>query len=126
MVEHVRTWLGEDGGFRRVITEKKGKLDGTTLRAVTKFSWFAQPAGWTVYDRFVSRAMGIESQRTGHRMVDFYQELENRGFAEIAEKIQMALDEVYMMDLQGTRVLDKLMMLSLKRERANGNRSRKG
>jgi len=105
------------------IAEKAKELRHTsTLQAsaVTKFSWFAQPAGWTVYDRFVSRAMGIESQRTGDRMVDFYQELENRGFTEIADKVQTALDEVYMMDLQGTRVLDKLMMLNgaAKSERA--------
>jgi hypothetical protein len=44
-------------------------------------------------------------------MIEFYQILEGRGFLEIAQQIQRALDEVRIMDLQGTRVLDKLMML---------------
>ena len=34
VVEHVRGWLGEDGAFRRAIDEKKGKLDGVTLRRI--------------------------------------------------------------------------------------------
>jgi hypothetical protein len=177
VVDHVRSWLSEDGAFRWVIDEKDGELDGVTLRrismiynvsrgvradksgtdkhahalarllngarpwptslverankclevarkakalghtsglqvsAVTKFSWFAQPAFWTVYDRFVSRAVGARSERTEERMIEFYQILEGRGFLEIALQIQRALDEVRIMDLQGTRVLDKLMML---------------
>ncbi len=32
--------------------------------AITKFSWFAQPSYWTVYDRFVAQAMGIKDGET--------------------------------------------------------------
>jgi hypothetical protein len=49
--------------------------------------------------------MGTKSQETGERMIEFYQKLQDNGFLEVAEKIQMTLDEA------GTRVLDKLMML---------------
>jgi len=97
----------------KVATEAKtlGHTSGLLASGVTKFSWFAQPEGWTVYDRFVSRAMETKSQETGQRMIEFYQKLQNNGFPELAEKIQMALDEANIMDLHSTRVLDKLMML---------------
>ncbi len=178
VVEHVRTWLGEDGPFRQIIDAKNGELDGSTLRrisiiynvnrgikakegnidahadalaemlnkarpwpvglveraekclevaldakkqghtktlqasAITKFSWFAQPSSWTVYDRFVARAMNIKDGETGERMVLFYRQLDRRCFLELAKQIQAVLNECAIMELHGTRVLDKLMMVT--------------
>ncbi|WLA63751.1 hypothetical protein [Bradyrhizobium diazoefficiens] len=178
VVEHARTWLGDDGPIRRVIEVGAGRLDGQILRriavaynvsrgvtkgengadihadglarlineaspwpstlverahrclelaasaqaaghtkkvqasALTKFSWFAEPGQWTVYDRFVSRSMDVVDQRTESRVVSFYEALERRGFPALAAEIQDRLDEWSVLPLFGTRVLDKLMMLS--------------
>ena len=65
-----------------------------------------------VYDRFVSRAVGTKSEEPGERMVEFYRELEQKGFHKLATQVQQALDEVNLALLPDTRVLDKLMMLS--------------
>ncbi|MET4085626.1 hypothetical protein [Bradyrhizobium sp. S3.5.5] len=179
VVDHVRTWLGEDGPFRHAIERQNGRLDGVTLRriaivynvnrgirkgeagvdihanalaeminevrdwpsdlraraercldvartaqsrghtkelqasALTKLSWFVEPAQWTVYDRFVARAMGVKAQATTEEKVTrFYAALEERGFPGLAKKIQDQLDDRPTMPLFGARVLDKLMMLS--------------
>ena len=79
--------------------------------AVTKFSWFAQPASWTVYDSLAARAMRIEGTSADGCMLNFYRRLAERRFAEVAKEIQQVLDEHPWIDLHGTRVLDKLMML---------------
>jgi hypothetical protein len=84
---------------------------GILASAITKFSWFAQPLGWTVYDRFVRSAMGIRGSHPVDCMVRFYRELEQRDFLNLAEKIQALLDK-HSIKLYGTRVLDKLMMLN--------------
>jgi hypothetical protein len=178
VVEHVRTWLSDDGPFIQSIKRMNGVLDGVTLRriainynvsrgirgkgedgdahavalaqlingtrswpsglvqraqvcaelareakekchthgvqasAITKFSWFAQPLGWTVYDRFVRSAMDIRDPDPLRSMVSFYRELEQRGFLGLAAQIQTVLDNRQIMPLHGTRVLDKLMMLN--------------
>lgn len=174
VVEHVRSWIGQDGPLRRAIVAK-GKLDGVTLRriaitynvnrgirakeaggdaealaklineaspwptdlvdraqkckaiareaeekythgiqysAITKFSWFAQPNGWTVYDRFVARAMGVHNLDNSIRMVEFYKKLQKCHFQIIAAQVQTELDRKPFMELRGTRVLDILLMLT--------------
>ncbi len=42
----------------------------------------------------------------------FYGKLEQRGFLELADQIQSVLDEFAIMNLHGTRVIDKLLMLT--------------
>jgi hypothetical protein len=177
VVEHVRTWLRDDGPFIQEIKRGNGALNGRTLRriattykvsrgiprggadgdthaealarlindtnwpselvprakvcanlareanekrythgiqtsAITKFSWFAQPLGWTPYDTFTARAMGFRGARAVCSMVSFYAELQQRGFSELAEQVQSLMDSRQIMALHGTRVLDKLMMLT--------------
>jgi hypothetical protein len=182
VIEHVRTWLGEDGPFRHAIERQNGRLDGITLRriaivynvsrgirkgeagvdihanalaqiineappwpsdlgaradrclevarlaqsrghtkelqasALTKFSWFVEPAHWTVYDRFVARAMNVRGQTTEEKVIEFYAALEKRRFLDVAKRIQAELDNWPTMPLFGARVLDKFMMLSGARE----------
>lgn len=178
VIEHVRTWLGEDGPFRHAVERQNGRLDGIILRriaivynvsrgirkgeggvdihanalaqminetlawpsdlraradsclkiakaaqlrghtkelqasALTKFSWFVEPAHWTVYDRFVARAMNVTGQNTEEKVMKFYNTLEERRFPHFAKTIQAELDRQPIAPLFGARVLDKLMMLS--------------
>ena len=146
VVEHVRTWLGDDGPFIQAIKSRNGALDGITLRriainynvsrgirartekgdthaealaqlingtkwpsellprakvcaelareahqrghtvgvqlsAMSKLSWFAEPSNWTVYDRFVARAVSVQN------MISFYEALDQRGFLSFAQRI---------------------------------------
>ena len=164
VVEHVRTWLRDDGPFIQEIKRGNGALNGRTLRriattykvsrgiprggadgdthaealarlindtnwpselvprakvcanlareanekrythgiqtsAITKFSWFAQPLGWTPYDTFTARAMGFRGARTVCSMVSFYAELQQRGFSELAEQVQSVMDSRQIMAL---------------------------
>jgi hypothetical protein len=55
--------------------------------------------------------MGIGGTSADVRMLNFYRRLVERNFSDVAKEIQQALDVHRLMDLHGTRVLDKLMML---------------
>lgn len=85
--------------------------DKLQASAITKFSWFSEPADWTVYDRFVARAIGATGKNTETRVLKFYATLEARGFPELARRVQADLDDCAPLPLVGARVLDKLMML---------------
>jgi hypothetical protein len=122
LVNEARPWppnLG-DRASKCLAIAKAAKSQGHTFTlqasAMTKFSWFAEPEEWTVYDRFVASAMKVRSQSTEARVLDFYATLQRRNFSKVAQQIQTELDEWPFMDLFGTRVLDKLMMLSGARE----------
>ena len=51
---------------------------------MSKLSWFAEPSNWTVYDRFVARAVSVQD------MISFYETLDQRGFLSFAQRIQPA------------------------------------
>lgn len=93
------------------IAQSHGHTDKLQASAMTKFSWFSEPANWTVYDRFVARAMEATGKSTEARVLDFYARLEQRRFLEFSRRVQAALDECAPLPLVGARVVDKLMML---------------
>ncbi|MCP1974284.1 hypothetical protein [Bradyrhizobium elkanii] len=98
------------------VAKSRGHTDKLQASAMTKFSWFSDPAEWTVYDRFVAHAMNASGQDTQARLLNFYAALEKRRFTELTRHIQAELDEWKPMPLFGARVLDKLMMLHGARE----------
>jgi hypothetical protein len=101
--------------------QSRGHTTGLQASGLTKFSWFVQPDCWTVYDRFVAGAMKVRGGAPEAKVMQFYEELEKRGFVDVAKQVQAQVDKWQTMPLFGARVLDKFMMLSGARETGEFN-----
>jgi hypothetical protein len=75
------------------------------LSALSKFAWFANPKGWTMFDRLASggiKARGYDS---------FYSKLVKLNFVATTEEIHSVLNQYGLQDMWAERILDHFLVL---------------
>ena len=97
---------------REAKSEKKDEKTVDAASAVTKFIWFMRPEGWTVFDSYAAKGVGIPPYRAMERMEYFYKALILEKFHDLVEKMQdfIRKNSASMQELPATRILDTLFM----------------
>lgn len=104
------TARGED--IFAVATMLNGKYThGVQVSAISKLAWFLQPQGWTMYDEYAARSLGVRGSRGEHRVQAFYRVLDERGFMGVSAAIQSTLRATPLKSQYGGRVIDKYLWL---------------
>jgi hypothetical protein len=88
-----------------------GEIEKNLVSAATKFMWFLEPDGWTVFDRFAAGGMSV----AGHlprleQLRCFYTRLHEAGFGVLVADVQVFLKLSLLPDLPAARILDTLLM----------------
>ncbi len=79
---------------------------------VTKLVWFLRPDGWTVFDSYASKGIGLKSSlKTRCKMREFYEKLDQAGFHELQSKMQSRIGEATKFDFPAARIIDLALML---------------
>ena len=91
-------------------TEKSKTVDAAS--AVTKLIWFLEPKGWTVFDSYAAKGVGIPPYRAMERMEYFYKALILENFEALVEEMQQCIKEKSEMlaGIPAARILDTLFM----------------
>jgi|GEM_PF-6405540 hypothetical protein len=92
--------------------KKSCPLRGEPASAVTKLVWFLKPQGWTIFDSYATAALGVGGSPSTRQMVDFYRQLDRRGFIGQADGITEILNRYGLADLRGERVIDAFLWLA--------------
>jgi hypothetical protein len=80
--------------------------------AMSKLMWFLHPNGWTVFDRFVAKAVGIPAYRPRPDQARrYYRILDERGFRSCTADARACVDTTSFPDLYPERVLDRYLMI---------------
>lgn len=92
-----------------IITRKDGRKSKRQLAsALTKLSWFVQPEGWTVFDKYVGVAV-IGQDRAGlTQMCQFYQKLAP-SWQSTSQDVCRAADSAGLHPYLGYRIIDKYL-----------------
>lgn len=91
--------------------KRRGVAERDLVSATTKFMWFLEPDGWTVFDRFAADGLGIKAPtKPRDRMIVFYGALDARGFVKLSGRMQATIDASPFQGLPATRILDSLLM----------------
>jgi hypothetical protein len=106
--------LGRAKVCEKIATRMRRYTPGSNrnlVSAATKFMWFLKPDGWTVFDRFAARGMGV----AGHlprveQLRCFYKRLHDAGFGSLVAEMQAVIKDSLLPDLPSARILDTLLM----------------
>lgn len=88
-----------------------GETEKNLVSAATKFMWFLEPDGWTVFDRFAAGGMRV----AGHlprleQLRSFYTRLHEAEFGGLVADMQTVMKRSLLPDLPSARILDTLLM----------------
>ncbi len=97
-----RLWDGSTTLVERAESLKKIKGDSRK----SKLAWFLNPTGWTIFDSYVSTAMGKGRKRIGFH--GYYQQLQDFGYDDFCQFSSVDLKEK---GLYLERVVDKLLWI---------------
>lgn len=84
---------------------------GILISAVTKFMWFLQPDGWTMFDNKAAKGLGVNGVGVA-RAEAFYQSLAHRNFPEVSKNIKPVIKQSNFEHLYAERIIDKFLMLA--------------
>lgn len=85
---------------------------GHQVSAMTKLMWFLHPTGWTLFDRFVAKAVGVPAHLPRPEQARrYYQALKNHGFETYASDANACVDTTLFPDFRSERVLDRYLMI---------------
>jgi hypothetical protein len=91
--------------------QARGMTKHVQRSAVSKFMWFLRPDGWTVYDDFARRALGVSAQ-LGAPFERFYAELDSNDFTGAVAAIRAALNNTDFAMTPPERVIDACLWLA--------------
>lgn len=84
---------------------------GFQASLMTKLMWFLKPKDWTVFDQFAAKGVGIPNGGDSiARMLDYYRELDERGFVGFTRAIQKVVCKSEYPFLHATRIIDNALM----------------
>jgi hypothetical protein len=86
-----------------------GWTQGLQVSAASKFMWFLEPAGWTMFDQFAATGMGFPHP-TPNRFLNFYKTLEGQGFDDMVQTMRSLIAKSLLPDLPAERIIDSLLM----------------
>lgn len=79
--------------------------------AMTKLMWFARPTDWTMFDKYAANGLGVKSAPAVKRMLNFYEDLENRKYGSLLKMMRPVVIESGLDRRWAERILDKYLML---------------
>ena len=74
------------------------------ISAATKIMWFLRPDGWTMFDSYAAKGMGVSS--AGH----FYAALDSNGFSTAVDQLGAVIAQSEWMSLPANKVIDFYLM----------------
>jgi hypothetical protein len=93
-------------------TEESKTVDAAS--AATKFIWFMNPEGWTIFDQYAATGIGIPKNGRSalKRMDEFYTALEYEGFPRLVSDMRAFINKQAPMlkAMPAARILDTLFM----------------
>ncbi len=88
-----------------------GKTEKNLVSAATKFMWFLQPDGWTVFDRFAAAGMSVGDYLPRlQQLRTFYTRLEEAQFDVLVADMNAIIKHSSLPALPAARILDTLLM----------------
>lgn len=88
-----------------------GETEKNLVSAATKFMWFLEPDGWTVFDRFAAGGMRVGGHLSRvEQLHTFYARLNDTKFDALVADMQAAMKCSLLPDLPSARILDTLLM----------------
>ena len=97
----------------RIAQEAQSHGHTATLQVsgISKFMWFLNPQGWTLFDRFASAGMNVPSYWSRKdQFVAFYERLDEAGFQDVVGRIEPIVVASCLPNLPTSRIVDSLLM----------------
>jgi hypothetical protein len=91
-------------------TAKKLHHKNIPKSATSKLVWFIAPRGWTMYDKFAAKGVGIKNTIDPSSFICFYAALDAAGFTMVLEEVRNVLNHNGLADLLAERIVDWLLM----------------
>lgn len=91
--------------------QRVGWTDKLQVSGVSKFMWFLKPEGWTLFDRFAARGMGVPAHWNRRRQFEaFYKALNEGDFDGVVARIKPVVTSSALPSLPTARIIDSLLM----------------
>ncbi|MDG4575694.1 MAG: hypothetical protein P9C36_06710 [Defluviicoccus sp.] len=90
--------------------KRYGETRNLQISAATKLMWFLRPIGWTMFDRFASRGLGVTSA------TNFYTKLDRLGFDKAIATLTALIEASDWSSLPASKIIDSYLMQRGKKE----------
>lgn len=95
-----------------------GLTHNSLVSGMTKFLWFRNPQGWTMFDKFAADALGIQNGPPLIRMPAFYATLSSKNFLVHEAQIQSIVSSFPQFSLYASKIIDIYMIIVGKGDKA--------